>query len=256
MSRPPSLAQARSGRGAADQDRVDDAAELPLVPSPSRTLIPARLARLALPLLRRGVVGLIVFLVVGNAAILAASTLAATMVDGPTVPGVEGVPNLRVVDPKVWRGGAPSKAGYEALRAAGVATVVDLRAEDDARDRDPMIEALGLRVVHLPIRDGQLPTPEQVDIFFAVVANSPGKVFLHCGAGVGRTGAMAAAYLVGTGQATGEGALLRNLEVGPPTLEQMVYAFDRGAGAGRPNLLVTASSRVLDAPRRLWHNLR
>jgi hypothetical protein len=77
--------------------------------------------------------------------------------------------------------------------------------------------------------------------------------FLHCGAGVGRTGALAASYLVRTGQAGPAEALRRNLAVGPPSLEQIAFAATLdGESVQRPPAPVVAVSRVLDAPRRLW----
>ena len=64
---------------------------------------------------------------------------------------------------------------------------------------------------------------------------------------------MAAAYLVATGQASGVQATLRNLSVGPPSLEQIAFTMrlqtDR---AEQANVLVVAASRMLDAPRRIW----
>lgn len=213
--------------------------------------------RRALGALRRVAVGTVATLVLGNLGMLAASLVARGLVNTAPVPvAVDGVEKLAVVSPRVWRGAAPAFEGYRALAAAGVTTVVDLRAEEDAAELDPIARAAGLEVVHLPIRDGQLPTPEQVAAFDRVVAGSPGTVFLHCGAGVGRTGAMAAAYLVGTGQADGESALARNLAIGPPSLEQVVFAATvEPADVDRPPLPVVALSRFLDAPRRIWHSL-
>ena len=124
----------------------------------------------------------------------------------------------------MWRGAAPtSLEGYRSLAAAGVTTVVDLRTEPDRPVDDAMLRSFGLRIVSLPIRDGQTPTRAQIDEFLRVVAASRGTVFLHCGAGVGRTGSVAAAYLVATGQASGVRATLRNLSVGPPSLEQIAF---------------------------------
>ena len=81
-------------------------------------------------------------------------------------------------------------------------------------------------------------------------------MFLHCGAGVGRTGSVAAAYLVATGQASGVRATLRNLSVGPPSLEQIAFtARLRGDVGQHANGLVVATSRMLDAPRRIWTRL-
>ena len=105
----------------------------------------------------------------------------------------------------------------------------------------------------MPIRDGQTPSEAQVAQFLQLVANSKGTVLLHCGAGVGRTGSMAAAYLVATGQASGLRATIRNLAVGPPSLEQIAFSLQlSGADADGPPLPVVAVSRLLDAPRRIF----
>ncbi|WP_181387587.1 protein-tyrosine phosphatase family protein [Streptomyces sp. Act143] len=81
----------------------------------------------------------------------------------------------------------------------GITTVVDLRAEDLSAAQLAEPGRAGLDVVRLPARDGQTPTPGQVRTFLDTVARASGPVFVRCGAGVGRTGTMAAAYLVQTG---------------------------------------------------------
>ncbi len=189
-----------------------------------------------------------IVLAAANLVIMLLSWVVSAVSELPRPQAVDAVGKLYVVDPQVWRGAHPDDDGYASLAAAGVTTVVDLRAERDANDSDPIAAAAGLSVVHLPIRDGQVPSDEQVARFIDIVDHAQGTVFLHCGAGVGRTGAMAAAYLTATGQASGGSALVRNLAVGPPSIEQMWYAATDGAG--RPPAVV-ALSRVLDAPRRL-----
>jgi hypothetical protein len=166
------------------------------------------------------------------------------------------VSNFAVVDAKLWRGAAPGSSGYRELAKKGVKTVVDLRAEHDVLIDERLLTSLNMRLVRIPMRDGQAPTRAQVQYFLEVVKRSPGKVYVHCGAGVGRTGTMVASYLVASGQANGRGAMRRNLEVGPPSLEQLAFASAlRGDRVPHVNPAVVAVSRVLDAPRRLWISL-
>jgi protein tyrosine phosphatase (PTP) superfamily phosphohydrolase (DUF442 family) len=203
----------------------------------------------------RALVGVLLFLVVGNGVIMA--SMAWFRLTGPAAAEVpDGIDNLRWVDSDVLRGAAPSEAGIRKLAKAGVTTIVDLRAEADLEAREDLIAELGMKRFHLPVRDGQLPSESQAAAFLEIVEASRGAVFVHCGAGVGRTGALSAFYLNASGQTRGLGALARNLAVGPPSLEQIVFAVKTSGGEyDRPGPVVTAVSRVLDAPRRIWHNL-
>lgn len=214
-----------------------------------------RPARPLLRLVRLGALALVAYLVLGNGLILGASAWASWR-NGPAVPIESSISNLAAVDGKLWRGGAPGSAGLADLAEHGVTTIVDLRAEEDVTADEALLSDLGLERFHLPVRDGQLPTAEQAQEFVDIVEGSDGTVFVHCGAGVGRTGAMVAHYLTATGDASGADALRRNLAVGPPSLEQIVFAAgaDRG-DYDRPGPVTTALSRVLDSPRRIWHNL-
>ena len=220
-------------------------------PTPNRSLSRTLVRLLA---------GFVVFVLAGNLAILGASLWARK--SHAESFGVPGVGNFQRLDDRVWRGKAPTTEGYRNLAALGVSTIVDLRAESDVTDRQALFDELGIEDVRMPIRDGQSPTEGLVEEFLQVVRKADGVVFVHCGAGVGRTGVMAAAYLVASGKADGWSAMQQNLAVGPPSLEQLAFAarldpdeLSGGESMDLPGFMVVALSRTLDAPRRLWHNL-
>jgi protein-tyrosine phosphatase len=205
--------------------------------------------------MRNLILAVVVFVVAGNVAILGANLLARATVDRIDVPEIPGVMNLAAADDHIWRGAAPTEAGYRGLAAHGVKTIVDLRAEKDIDVDQELLDRLDLDLVQIPIRDGQAPPVAAVDEFLRVAATSKGRVFVHCGAGVGRTGTMAAAYLVRSGQAGSYEALQRNLAVGPPSLEQIGYVAQLEEGSDNTPAAITLMSRVIDGPRRIWVNI-
>lgn len=80
--------------------------------------------------------------------------------------------------------------------ARDVRTIIDLRAERDLDIPQGLPAELDVERVRLPVRDGQAPPPGVVREVLRVVEEADGTVFLHCGAGVGRTGSIVAAYRV------------------------------------------------------------
>lgn len=105
------------------------------------------------------------------------------------------IKNFGQMDERFYRGAQPKKeADYQALAALGIKTVIDLRADPEDYER-PMVEALGMRYVNIPMVEKRYPKDEDVQQFLKL-ANDPetGKFFVHCAGGRHRTGAMGAAY--------------------------------------------------------------
>lgn len=124
---------------------------------------------------------------------------------GQTVAERVPIPRFHQVDPHLYRGAQPDAAGFRRLRDLGVRTVINLRSEVDAArsSERQLVESLGMRYVHLPVKDGnfftrsrQIPD-DTIREFFAILdAAGPEPVFVHCRRGADRTGALVAFYRI------------------------------------------------------------
>jgi protein tyrosine phosphatase (PTP) superfamily phosphohydrolase (DUF442 family) len=168
--------------------------------------------------------------------------------------GWPAITNLRVVDDRLLIGGETSPEQYRELAERDVTLVIDTRTggRADASTDDPeQLAELGMDHMALPIPDGRAPTPAQIRRFLDLVATANGRVFAHCGGGVGRSTSLAAAYEAARGQ---DPSVLEQLATGPPTIEQIWFVATL-----RPNdpehgisPVVASLSRVVDAPRGLY----
>jgi atypical dual specificity phosphatase len=104
------------------------------------------------------------------------------------------------------------------LRDQGVQLLITLTEEPPPRS---WVEEAGLLLFHVPIEDMEPPTQEQLDRCVSAIARANAQqmgVVVHCGAGLGRTGTVLAAYLVSKGMSTAE-ALARIRRLRPGSIE-------------------------------------
>ena len=105
------------------------------------------------------------------------------------------IKNFGQMDDRFYRGAEPKTlADFEALKAIGVNTVIDLQSEAEPQEKT-WVESLGMRYVNIPMVAKKYPRPEHVAEFLKTVDNpETGKFFLHCAGGRHRTGALGAVY--------------------------------------------------------------
>ncbi len=92
-----------------------------------------------------------------------------------------------------------SEHDFEFLKDNGIKAIVSLTENPLSK---VLIEEFGFTVKHIPVRDFEPPTLEQIQDFvtFTRKASLEGKkLAVHCEAGIGRTGTMLACYLVSEG---------------------------------------------------------
>jgi len=105
------------------------------------------------------------------------------------------IKNFGQLDERFFRGAEPKTlADFEALKALGVDTIVDLQAKPE-REEKGWVESLGMRYVNIPMIEKKYPRPEHVAEFMKLVDDpSTGEFFVHCAGGRHRTGAVGAVY--------------------------------------------------------------
>jgi len=111
---------------------------------------------------------------------------------------------LSEITPQLYCGGQHYPEGYQEMLDKGITGIVNMR-EAHISDVDKGIE--GPHHLHLATRDN---TPPKVDDlikgaeFIQERIDEGGKVYVHCGVGVGRAPTMTAAYLITTGMSPDE----------------------------------------------------
>lgn len=125
-------------------------------------------------------------------ALLLALTLAACS-STPSRVAMPALPNLAQPANGITTAGAVTAADIEPLRAAGIATVIDLRIDDETPDFDERaaVEAAGLKYVNVPVHGANGLDRQTVNAFDAALRSAAKPVLVHCTSS-NRVGAMAA----------------------------------------------------------------
>ncbi len=119
--------------------------------------------------------------------------------------------------------------------AAGFRTVISLLEEAIQKPYYDVeiVKAMGYTRYNIPLMDFSVPKPDQYPAFVKMVGDAlkRGPVVMHCMAGQGRTGAMAAAYWIAKGL-TAQQALEKVKQANPLVIENSaiqasLYEFEK-----------------------------
>jgi len=126
------------------------------------------------------------------AIVLTIGTAAISKTTDPAFSNIK-ISNFGQMDERFYRGARPKERDFQALKALGINTIIDLT--DNTPQEKGYAEAAGLNYVNIAIPDKTDPTDAQIAQFLKLV-NDPttGKFYVHCAGGRHRTGVMGAVY--------------------------------------------------------------
>lgn len=125
--------------------------------------------------------------------------------------------------PGLYTGGQPAPAEWPALAAAGVATVINLRAPEELQGRDEAAEvaAQGMRYLSMPVVGPDDVTDANAARLWQAIHEADGKVLVHCASG-NRVGALLALAAYRNGGMDAPAALAFGQSAGLTRLEPLV----------------------------------
>lgn len=137
--------------------------------------------------------------------------------------------SLSRITPNLYVGGQQYIKGWSAMQDEGITAVLNMR---ESHHDDQAKGVAGEAHLHLPTRDNTPPSLDDLQRaadFIEEHVEQGGKVYVHCGLGVGRAPTAAAAYLIQSGMGVDE-ALAKIKHVRPfvhltPGQYRQLHAF-------------------------------
>ena len=119
--------------------------------------------------------------------------------------------------------GQPAATDWQAIRARGIGTVVNLRTDGELKERDEAadVQAAGMRYISIPVAGAEGIDAENAERLHSVLAAADGPVLVHCASG-NRVGGLLALMQARSGAMTPEQALDFGRKAGMASTEARV----------------------------------
>jgi protein tyrosine/serine phosphatase len=111
----------------------------------------------------------------------------------------QAFPNVKIqnfgqMDERFYRGAQPNPEDYQSLKDLGITTIIDLRNDPTPYEKTE-VEKLGMKYVNIPMSGWKSPKDKDLETFLNLINDSStGNFFVHCKAGIHRTGVAGAVY--------------------------------------------------------------
>jgi len=138
-----------------------------------------------------------------------------------------GVANRAQPTPDLVTGGQPGQSHFEALRAAGVEVVLDIRDPMEPRpfDEPGLLQSLGMEYVCIPVMQGSLTDQLMERLLEVVRANQGRSMLFHCASGNRVAGPMIAYLMLDQGMDE-EAAVMEGMKMGLRGPDVMEWGVD------------------------------
>lgn len=140
---------------------------------------------------------------------------------------IQGVPNAHSPAPNLVTGGQPTPAHFEALAAAGVKVVLDIRDAMEPRpfDEPALVHELGMEYINVSVTAGNLDDPTMERVLAVVRANADRPLLFHCASG-NRVGGALLPYFIKDRGLTEEQAIQEAMRVGLRGADLLQWGLD------------------------------
>jgi protein tyrosine/serine phosphatase len=117
--------------------------------------------------------------------------------------------------------------GLRRLSRLGVKTVLNLRLDKEhSQDEERVVEAMGMRYIHLPMHRLEAVTDQQVAQALSVLNDQNAwPIYVHCEGGRDRTGVVVACYRISHDNWSNQKALAEARQCGIRRRENYILSF-------------------------------